>query len=506
MRNELYRNNHDGSFTRVTNRLTQVYGNWENIPAATAADFDADGDMDVLIAQVPKAKATLFVSQFGQGTADFTSLPLTATGAVGSFADYDSDGWPDLYLTCHADFFGGGANALLHNDAGSFKVVTQTPLATPNEYIFDHNWIDYDEDGDSDFLGPPVRDSSMPGKANVLFQNQGDGSFLRVQDHVLINTLAPSQTACWGDYDNDGHLDVLLLRAKTSPGVLFRNLGQGQFVEDPGFALLDPSAGPTWCRWVDYDNDGDLDLYVAHETAPCRMFANDGTGKFSEVWLGNLTNPSTTYYAPSWGDYNNDGFPDLLAWGLSKPSFLFMNNAPQAGNQNHWLKVQLKGRASNPNGYGAVIRATATIGGKTVSQMWQLGIRGGSFPDDYMAHFGLGDATKVDTLRIEWPSGIVQELKDVAVDQKPYLTVVESQGALPDTKPQVTAQSRDTAGVFHATVTHPTANLRCVLEASTNLVQWTKVQVRTNVPPAAMEFIDVHATNQPVRFYRVVVP
>lgn len=258
--------------------------------------------------------------------------------------------------------------------------------------------------------------------------------------------------------------------------------------------------------WGDYDNDGDLDLLVTQEKGRPRLFQNDGAGTLTEVWVGTPTSQAlyNTYQA-IWADYDNDGFLDLLMEMYSlyaSPSALFLNNLRQGGNQNHWLKVQLKGTASNAGGLGAKLRVQAAIGGKVVRQMRELGIFGGLLASDFIAHFGLGDATKVDVLRIEWPSGIVQELTDVAANQ--FLTIEEQQSPQPE-QPKVTLASRGADGVFQAAVICATPGVRCVLEASTDLAQWTKVQVRTNLT-GTMEFSDPSAATQPTRFYRVVAP
>jgi hypothetical protein len=242
------------------------------------------------------------------------------------------------------------------------------------------------------------------------------------------------------------------------------------------------------------------------------LLHNDGSGVFRHITEGPLANQRvhiSYIVVPSWGDYDNDGFLDLYISagnGLSEVNYLYRNNLKATGNTHHWLKVKLLGVASNHAGVGAKIRVKATIRGQTVWQLRQVEAPG--TPDTqnqgFLAHFGLGDATKLDTLRIEWPSGIVQELKDVAVDQEPYLTVRETQN-VPLPPPQVTASGRTTDGTFQATVTYATMNALCVLEASTNLVQWTMLSVRTNTT-GTVQFDDPGATNRPARFYRVVVP
>ncbi|MCL4181425.1 MAG: ASPIC/UnbV domain-containing protein, partial [Verrucomicrobia bacterium] len=182
---------------------------------------------------------------------------------------------------------------------------------------------------------------------------------------------------------------------------------------------------------------------------------------------------------------------------------LYHNN----GNGNQWLKVKLVGIASNRSAIGAKLRAVATIRGHTIWQMREItgngGQDGGS--EGLVAHFGLGDAATVDTLRIEWPSGIVQELKDLAVNQ--HLQVVETQGLnLPLPEPlSIQTSERDADGVFHATASCPVEGAVCVLESSSDLERWSKVQVGTS-SGGTVQLPDVHAVGSPTTFYRVLVP
>jgi hypothetical protein len=180
--------------------------------------------------------------------------------------------------------------------------------------------------------------------------------------------------SAWGDYDNDGHLDLYVTAATTAgtgQNVLYHNEGDGSFAlvtEGPG---LDSSLNSTSCSWVDYDNDGDLDLFIANGifegSQSCELFRNDG-------------------------DVSN------------------------------WIGLKLYGILSNRWAFGAKIRVTATINGQDVTQLREVG-HGVNDPSDGRAHFGLGDANLVDLVRIEWPSGEIQELRDVAVNQ--YLSVDE---------------------------------------------------------------------------------
>lgn len=303
------------------------------------------------------------------------------------------------------------------------------------------------------------------------------------------------------DYDNDGLPDAVV-GTETGSLQLYRNLGGMAFtnVSTTGF----PTPRSRCIPWnvVDYDNDGWLDIVVCDfASAVSTLYRNGTDGTFTPQDVGSPSRPLTTEL--SWGDLNNDGFLDILGLrGPGKANMLWLHN----GNANHWLKVKLDGRASNRGGIGAKVRALATIGGRTFWQMREISQQGIGLDNGLIAHFGLGDATKLDALRIEWPSGIVQELTDVAADH--FLTVTETQNQSPP-KPQVTSCGCAADGAFELTVTSAANNLRYVLEGSTNLetnpAQWTKVQVRTN-STGMIQFTDPGATNGPTKFYRVVVP
>lgn len=370
MQNELYRNNQDGTFTRVTNTLTKVAGQWLGL---VGADFDGDGDVDYFMSVKRPGTGTLFVNQRNQGGEDFVAVSLpSAKGEYASCADFDNDGWMDLALTSWGTLGSGtmGTNILLKNVYGQFQAVSDTPFALKNEFIEWHHWVDIDGDGDVDFFGA-TSPFGASARRDVLFENQGESGLVRITDHVLVNRTTPNVMAGFADVENDGDLDVFLPYADSIPSVLYRNLGGWAFEQDLEAPSLDPTQSPICPTWVDYDNDGDLDLFVTHEKGRCRLFNNDGAGKLTEVWVGSPTSGGAAYHG-QWEDYNNDGFPDLLLGTSAPQHFLFLNNLPQAGNQNHWLKIRLEGKASNPNGFGAKVRVQANIGGKTVEQMRQL--------------------------------------------------------------------------------------------------------------------------------------
>jgi hypothetical protein len=242
-------------------------------------------------------------------------------------------------------------------------------------------------------------------------------------------------------------------------------------------------------------------LYWNPTSTPNGLFHNNRDGTFTQILTGSPVWDGGRRVTPSWIDYDNDGFLDLfIAVGDAVPerNLLYRNN----GNTNHWLNVKLDGRASNRSGIGAKVRAHATINGQTFWQMREISCENAfAGQNGLLAHFGLGDATNVTTLRIEWPSGIVQELPNVAANQ--FLKVVESQGYIGPC-PSFNGAKRDSSGL-QLSITEPTNTARYILEGSTNLVNWTKLMARTSAGATA-QYTDTHATNYTKRFYRLVVP
>jgi hypothetical protein len=359
------------------------------------------------------------------------------------------------------------------------------------------SWGDFDNDGWPD---PWVGSANATGTGKqYLWRNNGDGTFSLASAGSLDSSVAGG-TGQWADYDNDGDLDLCLTYSMGGANTLHRNDGGLTFTDVSEAAGVTNAIGAWAAAWGDFDNDGFLDLMVPGYTTPGGvLYRNNGDTTFTSIDVGSPVNG----IGVAWADYDNDGFLDLFITSESTgPNFLHHNH----GNDNQWLKVKLVGIASNRSAIGAKVRAEATIGGQTIRQMREItgngGQNGGS--GGLVAHFGLGDAMKVDTLRIEWPSGIVQELKDVAVDQ--ILRVVETQEGVPMPEPlSIQTSELDAEGVFHTIANCPVEGAVCVLESSSDLERWSKVQVGTS-SGGTVELTDVHAAGSPTRFYRVLVP
>ena len=456
-KNNLYRNDGGGVFTRIAgpqNSESQGTGRRRSIPeetvqdtiihvgslitdfgdseSATVVDYDNDGFQDIYVAN--QGGRNFLYRNLGNGTFERimdTPIATDVANATDSvWADADNDGWLDVFVlnrySKDAFYWSDGAGGFIPADPAH-------PLANiTNSEEYTGLWFDYDNDNDSDLY---VLTRNAP---DVLLENDGTGAFTRViKDSSLavipFLTGGFSLSANAGDYDNDGDLDLYVGHLGIND--LFINTGGGVFERAP--RTLGGINEGDWitagAMWGDYDNDGFLDLVsVNHSDQRNRLFRNNGDGTFEEI----MDSPISRGYGSSqgvvWFDYDNDGFLDLYVSNGFETStrerdYLYHNG----GNENHWLKVDLQGTISNRSGVGAKIEVITQVRGKTLMQVREISTRGGWSGSGLQAHFGLGDATAVEFMLVWWPSGIVQELHDIPADQT--LIVTE---ALPDEAPQ----------------------------------------------------------------------
>jgi hypothetical protein len=238
----------------------------------------------------------------------------------------------------------------------------------------------------------------------------------------------------------------------------------------------------------DYDNDGNVDLFVARPAYFGNdLYRNEGGGRFAAMTLaqvGPLAGDQGYSYSAAWRDYNNDGFLDLFVAnsGTGAKNFFYHNN----GNTNHWLKVKLVGTVSNRSAIGAKVRVLATIRGQTMWQMREVSVGSGVGNNELNPHFGLGDATTAQMVRIEWPSGAVQELKYVPVGQ--FLTVTEP-------------ARLETIGAGQFRV-RSWKGMAFTVEASPDLTNWSPLGTVTN-ETGTLTFNDPAPATLPQQFYRV---
>ena len=440
--NYLFRNNGDGTFTRIEDNgpiVSDVY-----LSAGTSwADYDNDGDLDLMVANPKITQGSGSISLYANnGSGSFSNASagdLTTTVSFSridaAWADANNDGLLDV-LVSNANLIGLPARAhayFINNGNGTFSSVSNNMTAGTSAKS-GVAWIDVDNDGDMD----AVTCSGAPGQKTVLWVNTGSN----FTELVLIDTGEgigrDTQGASWGDYDNDGDFDLYLVNRGENgeANVLFRNdgvdgnglpimtqldgnSGVGPLISDVDFSIAS--------AWVDVDNDGDLDLFVGNDGGYAggyrsRLYINNN-GVFTSETSGNLIENADFVRSTAVADIDNDGDMEIVI-GRDGPNRLFINNLD---NGNNWVQFNLTGVNANRSAIGAVIRVKATINGNEVWQMRDVSSHTGTASQSSMrVHFGLGNATVIDELVIRWPgSGLVETLNNVAVNQ--IIPLIEGQ-------------------------------------------------------------------------------
>ena len=471
--NALFRNNGDGTFTDVAGEAgvgdAEAKGN-----GGCAADYDNDGDQDLFVANWGASR--LFRNEGGGTFVDVAESagladPDSTYRSMGcAWGDYDRDGALDFIVVRHIDesnpdaftkrlyFFDVRPLAMFHNNKdGTFTEVTSLLGATSNpEHTegaygriwgagFQPAWVDFDNDGDLDLY--VINDFGEYIHPNVLWRNDGPaagGSGLGKEwTFTDISEQSGAGTAMFGmglavaDYNLDGYLDMFV--TNIADNVLLTNSGDGSFLDQAeeakvAYGEFRRQQRVSWGTvFFDYDNDGYEDLYIAsgyldtddinRREQPNLLFRNNGEGVFGDVSGISGAADWGTGRGVAYADFNGDGCLDLFVANLGRsadtgePVRLFQNRCHWG---NNWLLVNTDGTASNRDGIGA--RITLTAGGHTQIREITAGASNSS-QNMLPAHFGLGKAEVIDEIRVQWPSGTVQTLRDVSPNQ--VLTVVE---------------------------------------------------------------------------------
>jgi hypothetical protein len=473
----LYTNDTHGSFGRAAGN---VGANIVNPVGSAWGDYDNKGALDLFIANNNGANDSLL---HNNGDGAFTAI---STGSIVSSAgngngcawgDYDRDGFVDLYVA-NSD----GNNFLFHNNGnGTFTRITTGTMVSGTGYSQGCAWIDYDGDGFPDLF------VSRYQVVNLLFHNDRNGTFSKVTGSPVVGDIGAALGFCWGDSDNDGWPDLFVANGGAN-NFLYHNNGNGTFTKTNSPTAGDSSAFQT-ASWVDYDNDGWLDLFVTSVSTgtSCRIYHNNGDGTFTRAFAGPITSDTGRWFAAAWADINNDGFPDVLVSNISNPNVLHRND----GNDNHWLTVRCLGRISNRAAFGAKVRVRATVFSKTFWQYREITTSGNIGSQDQLnPMFGLGDATNVDTVRVEWPSGTVQEFRDVSANQ------------IFEIKEPARLEAASRVGTNQISwMLRGGKNLTYSIEQSADLQTWTPWIVVTNLS-GQMIFNDVISND--FRLYRAI--
>ncbi len=457
----------DGPFT---GRTDGVLGNAGTADQSVALrDFDGDGDLDIAVGSLG-APDLLMINGAGSFTASTQPMLAGNDSTVHlAWGDMDNDGHPDLYSARQ-----GEANVLLRNDgAGGFTDATFGGLGDAGPasgaswvdfnrdgkldlylvntdaadalltnlgenagtyYFFPHGWGpesagksavwgDYDDDGDQDYY---LLNSY---EANELYEFDGNNTFWEANIPVLLEDVGGGAGAAWGDYDNDGDLDLYFTNYGSTDR-LIRQTSSGWSLVDGG-PLGDEGFG-RGVAWGDLDNDGDLDLFLARHGQYDRFLRNDGGGTFVNVPLG-IDASAGHANGCALGDMDGDGDLDIYVVNDGDPNVLLVNGM---GDGNHWLHLDLVGDDCNRDAVGA--RVNLYAGGQT--QIREVnGGTGYRSQNSPTVEFGLGATAAVDSVVVRWPCGTEESWTTLAVDQRH--TLVEN-GSTTDAPPAAVASLR----------------------------------------------------------------
>jgi len=470
-RSALYHNNHDGTFTDVTDKAGVGYPCWAM--GASVGDYNNDGLPDLLVTCLG---GVVLYRNNGDGT--FTDVTKAsglgsdsgwATGAA--FGDYDGDGWPDLFVSHYVDFrlddlpvFGstksckylgidvqcgprglkGSPDNLYHNNGdGTFTDVSKKAGVDDPEHRYGLTaiWSDFDNDGKLDLF------VTNDGQANYLYRGDGKGKF---EDVALTSGVAANEDGfeqanmgvAFGDYLHTGRMSLVLSHFDIEYAALYRNQGAMNFADE---SILSGIARGTqgYVGWgdafVDLSNDGWQDFFlvnghvypqvdsIARATRylePKLLFLNqhDGTFRNISTQVGPALQTEQVSRGLAVGDLFNDGRMEAVVENLvGQPMIL----RPEGGPPNHWISFQLQCAKGNRLALNARVRATS-------GDLIQLGevISGGSYlsQHDLRIHFGLGNHSSLDRAEILWPDGKKELLTNLAADR--FYVVREGEGVI----------------------------------------------------------------------------
>jgi enediyne biosynthesis protein E4 len=470
-RSALFHNNHDGTFTDVTDKAGVGYPCWAM--GVSVGDFNNDGWPDLLVTCFD---GVVLYRNNGDGT--FTDVTKQAGlgadhgWATGSaFGDYDGDGWADLFVSHYVDIsldnlpvFGSGKtcqyhgidvqcgprglkglpDSLYHNNGdGTFTEVSESAgVSDPQKRLgLTAVWTDFDQDGHLDLF------VTNDGQPNYLYRNDGAGHF---KDVALVAGVAVSQDGveqanmgvALGDYLHSGRLSIFITHFSDEYAVLYRNDGEMNFTDESYASGIAPATTP-YVGWgdafIDWRNSGWPDLLLVNGHVypqvdnaevgtkylePILLFENLRNGSFKDI--SKLAGPAIQVprvaRGVACGDLFNDGRIDIVVETLKGEPLILQ---PQGNIPNHWISFQLEGTKSNRLALNARVKATS-------GDLVQVGevLSGGSYlsQDDLRLHFGLGSRDRLDKVEIVWPGGKVETLSNLAADH--FYRVKEGQGVI----------------------------------------------------------------------------
>ncbi len=437
--NRLYHNKQDGTFEDVTANAG-VDGDGAYSMGITIGDYNNDGYPDIYVCNYGP---NILYKNNGNGTFTDVSKKATIEGnecSVGAvWMDYDNDGLLDLFVGNYLyfdpefkypeasdgfpapDAYDSQPDLLYHNEGNDVFTdnTAAMGISDTNGRAMGVGAVDYDDDGFVDIY--VTNDHTL----NYLFHNEGGKKFVDVGTpsgtaFSKAGEATISMSVDFADYNGDGLMDIF--KSDDSYCSLYKNLGNGIFSDEANFAGISMAAAQFvgWSSsFVDYDNDGDEDIFKTNGALKHlyghqdQLFENTGGGKFKDVSAerGEYFSREFVGRGACLGDYDNDGDFDIYIVNLNNEGKFLRNNK---GNENNWLQLKLVGQTSNRDGIGARVRVTS--GGK-IQTSQKRSTTGYLSQNDPRMHFGLGKSNQADKIEIRWPSGKSQVLQHIPANQ-----------------------------------------------------------------------------------------
>jgi len=409
----LWRNNSGTNFTALTGYGWGIWG-----------DYDNDGFLDLFILESTSRVMRNFAgTSFSQLT--LPSLPTTDNRGA-CWADFDNDSYVDIYVGGY-EYGGYQPDAILSNNQGTNFNLTWQEGPPDSSTVFAGRGVtacDFDRDGDQD-----IYVSNYRVDANYLWLNDGSGAFADVAIPYGVAGVYDGWSysyghtigSAWGDMNNDGYIDLFAgnfshADAWQDRARFYENDGAPSYHFTERWVLSGDDRQESYASpsLVDYDNDGDLDLYftTVYSGDNARLYRNNGNWSFTDVTAAEGLGGMPVTYQSAWADFDNDGDMDLSTAGR-----LYVNQ----GNSNHWIKVHLTGDGVTVNKAAIGAQVRIAMGSEILVRQVEAGTGEGN-QNDLTLHFGLGSNAGTVTLDVLWPNGSTQSVSNIAVDRRVDIT------------------------------------------------------------------------------------
>ncbi len=432
-RSFLYQNN-GGSFTRVYN--TGPVNDSLPFDGSSWGDFNNDGLLDFCTVTWYDSVSVLYKNDGGGNFTFLGNSPIVTNRGFSetcSWGDYDSDGLLDLIITNSRS--SNSRNRLYKNTGnGNFVSVDSGAIYGSTGLLSrGANWVDIDNDRDIDLF---IANES--GAVDYMYKNNGGGYFTSVTGIAPTTSGGASWSSSWGDYDNDGDLDLYVTNSENQKNFLFRNDGNFAFTRILNDPIVSENGYYACSGWGDYDNDGDLDMYVTQAYGPPNvplvnhlyknLLVETGNPAFEKITDGEVVNDLGYSYGFAWADWDADGDLDLFTantYGENQNNYAYLNN----GNTNKWIIIKLSGaNATQISPISSKVKVRAVLNGNPVWLVRTVDGQSGYCGQNMDLHFGLGNTAVIDSIIVEWSSGSTEVYTGVQVNQ--IIRIVQGSGII----------------------------------------------------------------------------